>query len=656
MTQQVAGGLQAGLEAFERRAWREAFDRLQAVDASEPLEPSHLEQLAEAAWWTGRLQACIDTLERAYAGHVTAGTRRRAAFVAWLLARDYGHKLCPALASGWFSRAERILAEEPEGPEHGYLELAHAGIARGRGDLDDALAHGARACEIGGRFGSRDLQALGLHDQGYVRILQGRVQEGLALLDEATAAAVGGELGPRATAAIYCNTITACRDLADFRRAGEWTEAAKRWCDRQAISGFPGVCRIHRAEVFRLRGAWRDAEAEARRACEELKDFALDVASEGFYEIGEIRLRIGDLAGAAQAFHQADELGREPEPGLSMLRLAEGNVEAAVAGIGRALADESWDRLARARLLPAAVEIALAAGDLAAGETGAAELEQAATTFGTPAFEALALAARAAVHLEREEAGAALPALRRALRLWRELEAPYEAARARMLLGRAFRMQGDEDAARRELQAARGAFERLGAALDARRAGELAGAVAASEAQASLRERGQAARTFMFTDIVGSTSLLEAMGNEAWRDLLRWHDQTLRAIVAEHGGEEVSHTGDGFFVGFRDAGAALDCAVAIQRRLSEHRRTHGFAPQLRIGLHRAEAIRRGVGYGGLGVHAAARIAALADGGEILASDEAVADAGAARYAVTAAREVELKGLREPVSVVAVDWR
>jgi class 3 adenylate cyclase len=655
--------LNAGREAAARYAWGEAYDMLSAAGAEAPLSAPDLEHLAEAAWWTGRLPACLDALERAYAAHLKQENGARAGVVALELSRHYMHKLSPALAAGWFSRAERLLQDQPDSREHGYLLLALLSRGLGmvssrrsdpRGELDRALELARQTFETGCRSGDRDLQALALHNEGYVRVLKGEVEEGLVLIDEAAAAAVGGELGAKATAVIYCNTISACRDLADYRRAGEWTEAATRWCERQSITGFPGVCRIHRAEMMRLRGAWAAAEQEVRRACDELQDFALDVAGEGFHELGEIRLRMGDLAGAEEAFSQAHELGREPLPGLALLRLAQGDLQRATSCLRLALAEESSDRLTRARLLPAQVEVAIAAGDLDTARSAADELEQICEVYRSPALAATALIAKGAVQLVEGSAEEALRTLRRALQLWREVDAPYEIALTRRQMGEAYLAQGESDAALRELQAARAAFQRLGATLDERRTSQLLEGLGESTAARASRGRREV-RTFMFTDIEKSTNLVEVIGDDAWEDLLRWHDQTLRSLFAAHGGEEINRTGDGFFVGFRESPQALECAVAIQRTLAEHRRGHGFSPQVRIGIHAAEAARLGQDYGGKGVHEAARIAALAGGGEIVASRDTVA-AGACRYPVSEPRTVTLKGFSEAARVVTIDWR
>ncbi len=652
MVGDVDNALQAGRDAIQRHAWKEAFDLLSAEDAAKGLSPDDLELLAQAAWWVGRLGISIAAHERAYAAYVEASDRR-ATLAAIELARNYFAKGEPSVGTAWLNRADRLLPEEPESVEHGHLARMHAVVAlEGRHDYDAALTHAKRALELATRFHDRDLMAVALHDQGRILVAKGQVTEGNSLIDEATVAAVSGEIGPFATAIVYCNTITCCKELADYRRAGEWSEAAKRWCERQAISGFPGMCRVYRAGIMRVRGAWVEAEQEARRACEELRDFNQSYAAESLYELGEIQLRMGDLAAAEDAFRQAHELGREPEPGLSMLRLAEGKVKTAAASIRRALAEDSPDRLHRAYLLPAQVEIAVAAGELEVAKTAATELEEIAKTYGVSALQARAAWARGIVQLAEGNATAAAQCLRRAQHLWQDVDCPYEVARARLALATAYRAEGDEEAAALEIKAARATFERLGATLDILRAAELLGADAGREAPASTQT---ATRTLMFTDIVKSTNLVEAIGDAAWMDLVRWHDQTLRSLFDRHGGEEIDHAGDGFFVAFRDAASAVECAVAIQRTLADHRRSHGFAPQVRIGLHATTATRAGGAYRGKGVHEAARIAALAEGEQIVASVETAANIPA-RHVASEPRTVTLKGLTQPVQIVMIEWR
>lgn len=640
--------LGAGRDAWSRHAWKDALDLLAEADGQGTLGPEDLEALAESAWWNGRLDACIETRERAYRAHLEAGNVRRAGYLALRLVDDNEKKLQSSVAAGWLKRAVRHLRDAPEGAEHGYLILAQSIASFRKGNIDEAIRLDDVAMEIGERYGDRDLVARAILDRGYNLVVKGEVAEGMSDIEESCATAVGGELSPHATYIVFCGMIATSRDLADLGRAGEWTEVATRWCERQAIKGLPGVCRVHRAEIMRLRGALADAEQEATRAADELRDFNLRATGDAFHELGEIRLRVGDLEGADAAFRQARELGSDPQPGLAMLLLARGEIEAAAAAIRGSL-EADWEPLARAQLLPAQVEIAVAAKDLGTARESVEELDRTAAAYGTPALQAAAAHAAGLVRLAEGTPVEARERLRTAVRLWQEVSAPYEAARARMALAETHLAEGDLAAAALEVEPSRAAFDRLGAEHELRRASELM--------ERTARRTGAEARavaTFMFTDIVGSTALIQAIGDDAWQNLRGWHDEALRTRFASHAGEEIDHAGDGFFVAFPDAGSAIVCAIDIQRSLAEHRRTHGFAPQVRIGIHAAEATRTGGGYSGKGVHTAARIGALATGGEILATTGTTD--GVEGVATSAPRDVELKGLSDPQVLVAIDWR
>lgn len=644
--------LEAGREAARRHAWREAYERLQTADQAGRLEADDLESLAEAAWWNGRSDECIGARERAYTLHLEAGRPRRAALLATSLAKEQIGRGAAAIGQAWLNRAQRLLQDEPPGVEHGYLIRLRAMLAvEGEGGLDRSLELARETLEIGTRFGNRDLMALGLQDQGRALIAKGQLAEGMALLDEAAVAALSGELQPYTTGVIYCNLIDQCQALADYGRSREWTEAASRWCDRMAIAGFPGMCRVHRAEVIGLRGAWREAELEAKNAFDELRNFNLAYAAEAQYVIGETRLWRGDLAEAKDAFRQAHELGRDPNPGLALLHLAEGRVEAAATAIRRSLANRRQP-LGRARMLPAQLAIAVAADDRATAEAIARELNETAKTYPTSALKAQALTADAVVSTMAGDTEAAVRHLCEVLTLWRQVEAPYEEAKARVALASAYRAGGDADGAVLELQAARAAFNRLGATIDERQAAALLlelGVEAGTEEATS----PAASRTFVFTDIVKSTELVEAMGDDAWNEVLHWHDQMLQRLIGQHGGEQIKHVGDGMFASFDRPEQAIACAVQIQRSLADHRRDHGFAPQVRVGVHRAPASRVGLDYRGKGVHQASRIAAAATGGEILASWQT---AQPCKFPVSEPREVTLKGIAQPIQVVSISWR
>jgi len=461
---------------------------------------------------------------------------------------------------------------------------------------------------------------------------------------------VSGAVSPYATAVVYCNATVAAADLTDYQRASEFADIAKRWCDRQAIAGFPGMCRVRRVEIMRLRGAWVEAESEARLACAELQDFSLDYAGEGFYQIGEIRLRMGDLDGAEKAFSQAHEMGRDPQPGLALLRRAQGRTDAGAKLLDRALGNLAAVPLVRARMLPAEVELALALRDRGRAEAAAGELERIATQYGTHVLRAAAGTARGTVALADGEYDSAIESLRGAWRIWQEADAPYEAARTRSSLAEAYFAAGDPEAAELELSAAAAVLERLGAVLDLEQVTRLRAGLAEGPQRTSTSAR--AARTFMFTDIVRSTNLIEAVGDEAWGSLLAWHDEKIRALLRDHAGQEVHHAGDGFFVAFASADAAVQCALAIRRTLTEQRRQHGFAPSVRIGLHSAEALKTSTGYEGRSVHIAARIGALAGPDEILAS-HATIEAMGRPMEHGPLRTERLRGIAEPVKVAAL---
>jgi class 3 adenylate cyclase len=651
MSQLIEDRVQQGRDAYRRHAWHDAFDSLREADSEAALSPEDLALLAESAWFAGDPDAAVGARERAYAGYLEQGDKCHAAEMALQLAASHFDRLETAIGNGWFGRAKRLLEQtSDECAAHGWQATALAYRAIRTGDTEEALRQAKLAQDIGERLAKPAIQFLGIQQQGYALVAMGRVDDGLALIDESTVAAVSGELDPLTTGRIYCATINVCRSLADWRRALEWTDAAERWCHQQGVSGFPGVCRVHRAEIMHFRGSWADGEREAKRACEELSRYDLPLSGEAQYAVGEVRLGVGDLQGAREAFRQAHQLSRTPEPGMSLLRLAQGDASGANLSIKRALAGVESRSFIQAKVLPAAVEIGLAAGDLDSVAQHVAQLEQIAGSFRTTAVIAAADYARGLYLLARGDAATALASLHHAIELWREIGAPYETAKARAALGEALRADGDEDAARLEFESAKAAFERLGALPDAKRVGELLGEEQGIAARAGERVK----RTFVFTDIVGSTPLVEALGDDAWQELIRWHDQTLRTIFNRYGGTEVRQTGDGFFVAFEDASAAIEAAVAVQRSLAEHRRGQGFAPQVRIGLHEAEASTRAIDFAGRGVHEAARIGSLADGGQILASVNTV-QSTATRFPVSMPRSVTLKGVSQPVDVVTIEW-
>jgi class 3 adenylate cyclase len=588
---------------------------------------------------------------------VEAGRPTEAAGVAFLLSYVAFRRQAPSVGAGWLGRAAGLREGVPESSMHAWLYLFAAIGAVMDHRLTDGLAHADRAIAFAREHGNADVQFMATSFKGYGEVHQGDMQLGLALLDEAAAAATSGQLGLRIASDILCNTIAACRNIGDLKRAGQWADEGERWMRRQSVGGYPGICRVHRAELKRLRGHWAEAELEARQACEELQRFGLS-DSLGFanHEIGEIRLRMGDLQGAADAFERAYELGDDGQPGAALLHLARGEVEDAWRSIERALAETQSggglvDQATRGRLLPAAIDIALVRGEMETARDAVGELESIAAGYKRPIFEAGALTAKGQLLLGEDRPSEASPILGRSWRLWMDNDLPYESARARLRYAEAIAAEGDKATAQRDLRAARTVFERLGATLDLQRVDALLG-----EGQAPAASAKRVTRTFMFTDIVTSTDLVGLVGDEAWAELLSWHNRELRSAFASHRGEEVNSTGDGFFVTFDNAAEAIECAVDIQPRLTRHRREHGFAPSVRIGLHSAEATRDGRDYRGRGVHVAARVGGAASGQEILVSTGVLEQAGQTRFKVSEPRSLTLKGVREPVEVRTTDWR
>jgi pimeloyl-ACP methyl ester carboxylesterase/tetratricopeptide (TPR) repeat protein len=456
--------LERARAAFARTEWREAYEGLSAADVAGRLEAEDLERLGEAAWWISDGTACVRARERAYRRYLQRGETRPAASVALALAEDHFHRLARSVGQGWLRRAERHLEALPETSEHGWLYRLKCVIAlEAEGKPAEAMESADRALEIARRVGDLDLEALALQDRGRVLVALGRVKDGMALIDEAMTAATAGELTPRTTGRAYCNMMSICERLGDYGRAAEWYDAADSWCEPHAGSAYPGICRVHRASILRMRGALADAEHEARRAAVELGDFLADVAGEAFYELGEIRLRRGDLPGAGEMFGEAHRRGRDPQPGLALMRLAEGRSEAARSMIERALIELGSTALDRAKLLPALIEIRLACGELDTAAEGVAELETIVTTYTSAALSASAALARGRVELARGQAGQAMLHLRRACRIWTEIDLPIDLAQTRLLLSRAYSALGNADEAELEERTAQAAMDRVGA-------------------------------------------------------------------------------------------------------------------------------------------------------------------------------------------------
>ncbi len=468
---------------FGRRAWAGALAELSAADREAPLAPDDLERLATAAYLAGSDEESVELWERAHRELLQAGASLRAVrCVSWLVfVLLNGGQF--ARSGGWLARARRLLDDgRRDCPELGYVLVPTALLRAVEGDWPGAHAIASQAAEIGERFGEIDLMTLARNVQGRALIAQRRVVEGMAVLDEAMVAVTADEASPMVAGAVYCSVIEACQQVFDVRRAQEWTAALTHWCDSQPeLVPFTGDCLLHRAEIMQLRGAWTDAAEAAERAAERLLRRRQAAVGAAFYQQGELHRLRGAFARAEEAYTEASRFGREPQPGLARLRLAQGQLDAAKAAIRRAL-DGARDRMTRSRLLPAFVEVMCAGGDVGAARAAADELSQLADELGAPMMRALASHARGAVLLGEGDAAGALAALREAWTTWQQLEAPYEAARARMLIGLACRRLGDEEAAAMELDAAQWAFGQLGAAPDLARAQESTRSAAAEPA------------------------------------------------------------------------------------------------------------------------------------------------------------------------------
>ncbi len=472
-----------GRESFASRAWADAHQRLTAADRAQSLGAEDLELLATSAYMAGAEDEYFGALERGHQAYLDAGEALSAARCAIWIGVNFARRGEIGRASGWLGRAQRLVERQHDDcVERGYLLLPVAFRHEASGDWEAAAATLSEAAEAGERFGDRDLFALALHEQGHLLIEHGQVDKGLGLLDETMVAVTAGELSPIVTGLVYCGVILACQRAYEPRRAREWTTALTGWCERQPeMVSFTGRCLTHRAEIMQLHGAWSEALDEARRAADRFAEQGDQAAAgEASYRQGEIYRLLGRSAAAEDAYRDASRRGWEPQPGLALLRLAQGRNGDATAAIGRAL-EEAGEGPTRAGLLAACVEIMLAAGDLQAARRACGELEAMATGHGTAMFDAIVAGARGAVDLAEGDPRGALPTLRRAQQAWQELEAPYEIARARLLCGLACGALGDGDGMALELTAAREAFVRLGAAPDLARLESLAGRGAPGE-------------------------------------------------------------------------------------------------------------------------------------------------------------------------------
>jgi ATP/maltotriose-dependent transcriptional regulator MalT len=468
-------GVEQGRELYARKAWDAAYESLSSADAGS-LSAGDLELLATAAYMLGRDDVYLETWGRAYDSHRRAGDMAGAARAAWWIGDYLRFRGDRARATGWFARGGRLLDRvRGDCVARGYLLLPALHDHVLLGDHEAAAAVAVEAGEIGERFDDRDLVALAMMEHGHALVRQGGVAEGLRLVDESLVAVTTDEPSPVIAGIVYCNTIAFCRGVFELGRAQAWTDAHTRWCERQShMVVYMGTCLVHRAEIMTLAGAWSDALGEIRRA----EDYTRGVlneraAGQAAYLRGELFLLRGELGRAEEAYREASRRGREPQPGLALLRLAQGNGVAASAALRRALS-EVTEPLPRAALLPAYIEILLAAGDLDPARAACQDLEEVAERQGSHALRAMADYACGALHLAEGDARIALVALRHACQAWQELGAPRETARTRLLVGQACAGLGDLDTAAMEFEVAREAFAKLGAAPELARVESLA--------------------------------------------------------------------------------------------------------------------------------------------------------------------------------------
>jgi DNA-binding CsgD family transcriptional regulator len=461
---EVTDQLQLGRDAYAARRWAAVAESLAAADAQQPLSPEDLRLLATALFMVGRFDDQFAVLERAYQRYLDAESPLGAAACAFWLGMELFMAGEVSRGGGWLARANRLVEQDgSDCVERGYLLMPVAYQAEAHGDFETAVTTAAEAARVGRRFGDADLFALATHAEGLFLVALGRVRDGLERLDEAMLSVNSGEVSPHPSGIVYCGSIDGCRQAFDSRRAREWTDALYSWCEAQPdLLAFTGDCHLHRGELMALHGAWADALAELDRAAgrAERSGNVRVVAGAAYYR-GEIHRLRGDSALAEAAYQEAARGGHEPQPGLALLRMMQGDHAAAV-GIMRRLYDEAASPSERARLLPAYVEVMLAAGDVESARAGSDEFAAIAAQRPSDLLSAASQQSQGAVALAADDARGALPHLRKALAGWYEVDAPYESARVRLMIADACRALGDQDSAQIELDAAREIFGSLG--------------------------------------------------------------------------------------------------------------------------------------------------------------------------------------------------
>src|SRR4051794_12411345 len=465
----VSPSIERGRQSFREQRWGQAFSELSAAERESTLDPQDLTLLSQAAMLVGKDQEGANFLARAHQGFVSRGETQAASRCAfWLGFTSLLHGNA-AQGNGWLSRAERLLEGHSECAEHGYLLMAAGYRAVRTGDTAQAQQAFSAAVRVGEKFADADLVTMALQGQGRALIRAGEISRGITLLDEAMVAVTAGEVSPLTAGGVYCSVLDACGEIFDLRRAQEWTAALEQWCaSNPDMVPYRGHCLVRRAEILQLHGAWADALEQAKQACERLSQVPRSEVGAAFYRLAEIHRLRGEFSAAEDAYREAGRWQQAPQPGLALLRFAQGELDTANAAVRR-VAAEVREPGNRARVLDAFVEIVLAVGDLPAARDAANELSEIAERFQAPLLHAMADRARGAILLAEDEAKDALEALRRSWSIWCEIDAPYEAARTRVLIAEACAKIDDCDAAKLELELACEAFRRLGAAGDLHR-------------------------------------------------------------------------------------------------------------------------------------------------------------------------------------------
>jgi ATP/maltotriose-dependent transcriptional regulator MalT len=456
-------GLQRARDAYARGRWDLAHDGFRDAAAAGPLDLDDLAAQADAAWWLGRTDESLALSEEVYRrclqGEQTSTAGRLAVEIGflWLLRGE------ETIGSGWISRAHRLLDGAPECAEHGYLRYLDVLAALDAAEFALAIERAREMEALARRHDDATLAAIAIVLEGVATVRSGRVARGLAICDEAMLPVRAGAVTPNWAGNLYCQVMGLCFELADFERARAWTDATERWCDQFSNAAmFTGICRVHRAQLLHLEGAWEQAELRVRQACRDLDDMNVGVVAAGHYEIGELRRLRGDHDAAGRAYARARELGRDPQPGSALLRLAQGDTTAARTALETALAGADQP-LARAPSLTALLDVAEVTEDAELAATTAAALREIAADFPTPGLLAQADQAEGVAHLLHDRPERALRSLLEACRRWRGLEARYEVARTQLRVGRALDASGDAEGADRERQQAAATLSALGA-------------------------------------------------------------------------------------------------------------------------------------------------------------------------------------------------